>query len=162
VVGTAASVPPKDGRALVARLRAEGLSIRTISERTGIPRSTVADHVLALGDRMPTAILGRDGRRYPAVRDAGVDEPARMSQDPDVRSEGASPVPGPERVLRHLLLVENLRRAHALLADVGPPTGPDRALIARELRAIANLAGIREPTAPSTDAGRSRTRLDRC
>lgn len=54
-------------RALVRRLRDEGLSIRWISEKTGIPRSTVQrDAGPGVPGGTPGYVSGRDGKRYRA------------------------------------------------------------------------------------------------
>ncbi|MCZ7526570.1 MAG: ParB/RepB/Spo0J family partition protein [Acidimicrobiia bacterium] len=57
----------EERRALVARLREEGLSVRWISERTGIPRSTVQrDAESGVPGGTPDYVSGRDGKRYRA------------------------------------------------------------------------------------------------
>jgi hypothetical protein len=52
---------------LVSDLRARGLSVRAISEKTGIPRSTVARHTSAgVPSGTPAYVTGQDGKRYRA------------------------------------------------------------------------------------------------
>jgi hypothetical protein len=122
---------------LVASLRSQGLSIRAISERTGIPRSTVADRVARVRDVMPIRVVGQDGRRYLAVRDPRLDEPA-SSDRPDavMNSHGTPGGVDPSVELRRLLLHAHLRQARDLLADVVPLAEHDRLRIALDLAAI--------------------------
>jgi hypothetical protein len=122
----------------IAELRAQGLSVRAISERTGIPRSTVADRVARVRDAMPIRIVGRDGRRYLAVRDPRLDEPAAGS------SPGEATGADPGRELRRLLLLRYLRQARDLVPDVVPLTEHDRFRIALDLAAITRVAGVRD------------------
>lgn len=133
-----------DDAARVAELRAQGLSIRSISERTGIPRSTVADHVARVRDAMPVRVVGRDGRRYLAVRDPRLDEPAAGSSRGEVTGADAPRLADPGRELRRLLLLGYLRQARDLVPDVVPLTEHDRLRIALDLAAIARIAGVRE------------------
>lgn len=58
---------PEQKQAVIRDLRARGLSVRWISEKTGIPRSTV--HRLAEGvpNGTPEYVGGRDGKRYRAT-----------------------------------------------------------------------------------------------
>lgn len=53
-------------RKLVADLRARGLSVRWISEQTGIPRSTVHRFVAAVPSGTPEYVTGKDGKHYRA------------------------------------------------------------------------------------------------
>lgn len=53
-------------QALVADLRSRGLSIRWISERTGIPKSTVSRLSSGVPDGTPRYVSGRDGKQYRA------------------------------------------------------------------------------------------------
>lgn len=127
----------------VRPLRAQGLSIRTISERTGIARSTVADRLAHVRDAMPVRIVGRDGRRYLAVRDPRLDEPDAGPPFPSLGGHGASADPA-SRELRRLVLLDQLRQARGLLPDVVPLTEHDRLRIALDLAAITRIAGIRD------------------
>jgi hypothetical protein len=122
----------------IAELRAQGLSIRAISEWTGLPRSTVADHVARVRAAMPIRIVGRDGRHYLAVRDPRLDEPAAGS------SPGEATGADPGRELRRLLLLGYLRQARDLVPDVVPLTEHDRLRIALDLAAITRVAGVRD------------------
>jgi hypothetical protein len=132
--GTAASV---------AELRAQGLSIRAISERTGLPRSTVADRLAHAGDTMPVRIVGRDGRRYLAIRDPKLDGPADGESSAD--SPGpASPSDPTARELRRMLLLQSVRQARDLLPDLLPLAEHDRLRIALDLAAITRIAGVRD------------------
>jgi len=127
----------------VASLRSRGLSIRAISERTGIPRSTVADRVARVREAMPTRIAGRDGRRYLAVRDPRLDEPGSVEVPEAVFDSHAAPIgadPGVE--LRRLLLLGHLRQARDLVADVVPLSQHDRLRIALDLAAISRIARV--------------------
>ncbi len=134
-----------DGTATsVAELRAQGLSIRAISERTGIPRSTVADRVALVSDAMPIRIQGRDGRRYLAVRDPRLDEPAAGSSHGGALDQDAPRRADPGRELRRLLLFGSLRQARDLLPDILPIAEHDRLRIALDLAAIARRAGVRD------------------
>ena len=120
----------------VAELRAQGLSVRAISERTGIPRSTVADQLAGLPDAPPERVTGRDGRHYRAVR--------RSSDGPEVPVTPTSDRRG-SRVdggLARALLLDQLRMARWLSADADPLTDEDRARIARDLRAVARRTGV--------------------
>jgi hypothetical protein len=127
-----------DRAALIAELRAQGFSIRAISERTGLPRSTVADRVALVRDAMPIRIVGRDGRRYLAVRDPRLDEPAAGSPP------GAPTEADAGRGLRRLLFLGYLRQARDLVPDVVPLAEHDRLRITLDLAAIARLAGVRD------------------
>jgi hypothetical protein len=118
-------------RALVAELRSQGLSIRAISERTGIGRSTVADHLATLGVRAPPRITGRDGRRYPAFW-----APARPK-----RGRGPSRESNIPQRMALTLLMSNLQNARGLALDVQSLSAEDRARICRDLRAIAKRVG---------------------
>jgi lambda repressor-like predicted transcriptional regulator len=118
-------------QSLIAELRSRGLSIRAISERTGIGRSTVADYLATLGVKAPRRITGRDGRRYPAVWAPTRPKPARES----VRESSISP----ETALTLLKL--DLRNARGLALDVRSLSAEDRARISRDLRAIAKRCG---------------------
>jgi hypothetical protein len=133
----------------VAELRAQGLSIRAISEWTGLPRSTVADRMVRLGDATPVRIVGRDGRRYLAVRDPRLNEPAPMSGE--AATQDARTDAGPGQELRRLLLLGSLRHARALLPDLVPLAEHDRLRIALDLAAITRIAGVRDG-----DAARAR------
>jgi hypothetical protein len=140
-----------DRAALIAELRAQSLSIRAISERTGIPRSTVADHVARVKDAMPVRVVGRDGRRYLAVRDPRLDEPSAGS------SPGEATGADPGRELRRLLLLGYLRQARDLVADVVPLTEHDRLRIALDLAAITRVAGVRDGDVARARAARRRS-----
>lgn len=139
----------------VVALRTQGLSIRTISERTGLPRSTVADRVARNGDAMPVRIVGRDGRRYLAIRDPRLNEPATgSSPGPD-----APGLVDPSRELQRLLLLGSLRQARELLPDILPLADHDRLRIALDLAAITRIAGVRDgDVARARAAGRPATR----
>jgi hypothetical protein len=140
----------------IAALRAQGLSVRAISERTGIPRSTVADHVARarVRDAMPVRIVGRDGRRYLAVRDPRLDEPAAGS----LPAEATGADPG--RELRRLLLLGCLRQARDLAPDVVPLTEHDRLRIALDLAAITRVAGVRDGDVARARVARRRAAHD--
>ena len=129
-----------DPAARIAELRAQGLSVRAISERTGIPRSTVADHVAPITDAMPVRIVGRDGRRYLAVRDPRLDEPALG----EAIGQDAPRLADPGRELHRLLLLGHLRQARDLVPDVVPLAEHDRLRIALDLVAITRIAGVRD------------------
>ncbi len=132
------------GDAALVELRAEGLSVRAISERTGLPRSTVADRLAQLPLASPVRILGRDGRRYLAVRDPRLDEPTTVSSPADATVPDAPGPIDPGRQLRRLLLLGSLRQARDLVSDVVPLVEHDRLRIAFDLAAIARIAGVRE------------------
>ena len=126
-----------DGTALsVAELRAQGLSVRTIAERTGIPRSTVADRLAGLPDAPPERVTGRDGRHYPAVRRSPDGSEAPVTPTSDHRGSRL------DGGLARALLLDQLRMARGLSADADPLTDEDRARIARDLRAIARRTGV--------------------
>jgi hypothetical protein len=114
----------------IAELRSRGLSIRAISERTGIPRSTVADHLATLGVKAPRRITGRDGRRYPAVWTPAHLKPARAERQSSI---------SPATALT--LLQNNLRNARGFALDVRSLSPEDRTRISRDLRAIAKRCG---------------------
>ena len=59
---------PEEKRGLVADLRKRGLSVRWISEKTGIPKSTVHRYSQRVPGGTPEYIGGRDGKRYRATR----------------------------------------------------------------------------------------------
>ena len=132
----------------IAELRAQGLSVRAISECTGIPRSTVADHVARVRDVMPVRVVGRDGRRCLAVRDPRLDEPAAGS------SPGEATDTDPGRELRRLLLLGYLRQARDLVPDVVPLAERDRLRIALDLAAITRIAGVRDGDVAKARAAR--------
>ena len=120
----------------VAELRAQGLSVRAISERTGIPRSTVADRLARLPDTVPEWVTGRDGRHYRAVQRStdGSEAPVMPAHD---RSGS-----GVDGGLARALLLDQLRMARWLSADADPFTDEDRARIARDLLAIGRRTGV--------------------
>ena len=61
--------PPRHREAgLVLELRRRGLSQRWISERTGIPKSTVARQAGGAANGAPDRVTGLDGKSYVAVR----------------------------------------------------------------------------------------------
>ena len=145
--------------ALVSDLRAQGLSIRAISERTGLPRSTVAERLAPVRDAMPVRIVGRDGRRYLAVRDPRLDEPA-----PPMPAEATGPdaltLADPGRELRRLLLLGSLRQARDIVPDVAPLAEHDRLRIALDLAAITRIAGVRDGDVARARVARGRVRRD--
>jgi hypothetical protein len=128
----------------VESLRAQGLSIRAISERTGLPRSTVADRIARVRDAMPIRIAGLDGRRYLAVRDPRLDEPAAGSGPAGMTDHDGPGLADPGRELRRLLLLGNLRQARDLLPDILPLAEHDRLRVALDLAAITRIAGVRD------------------
>ena len=114
------SRPPMadDGTAgSVAELRAQGLSVRAISERTGIPRSTVADRVARLPDAVPKQVTGRDGRHYRAVLRSSDGSEAPVTPTSDRRGSRL------DGGLARALLLDQLRMARWLSADADPLTG---------------------------------------
>jgi hypothetical protein len=137
----------------VVELRAQGLSIRAISERTGLPRSTVADHLARVRDSTPVRIVGRDGRRYLAVRDPRLGEPMPPMPGGDGRQDALSPA-DPSRELRRLLLLASIRQARDLLPDILPLAEHDRLRVALDLAAIARIAGVRDGDLASARAAR--------
>jgi hypothetical protein len=148
----------------IAELRAQGLSVRAISERTGIPRSTVADHVARarVRDAMPVRIVGRDGRRYLAVRDPRLDEAPAGSSPGEAIGQDAPSLADTGRELHRLLLLGSVRQARDLVPDVVPLTEHDRLRIALDLAAIARIAGVRDgDVARARLARRSAPRDDR-
>jgi hypothetical protein len=146
-----------DRTALIAELRAQGFSIRAISERTGLPRSTVADRVARTRDVVPIRIVGRDGRRYLAVRDPRLDEPVSSSLPAEATGQDASSLAEPGRELRRLLLLGQLRQARDLVPDVVPLAEHDRLRIALDLAAITRLAAVREADVARARAAHRRT-----
>jgi hypothetical protein len=148
---------------LVGSLRAQGLSIRAISERTGIPRSTVADRVARIRDVMPIRIVGQDGRRYLAVRDPRLDEPASSAVPDAIMNSHAAPTGAdPSLELRRLLLLGHLRQARDLVADLVPLAEHDRLRIALDLAAITRMAAVREDDVARARLARRRSaRADR-
>jgi hypothetical protein len=139
----------------VAELRAQGLSVRAISERTGLARSTVADRVARARDAAPVRILGRDGRRYLAVRDPRLEEPVPLVAGGIVSPDAPSPA-DPGRELRRLLLLGSLRQARGLIPDLVPLAEHDRHRIALDLATIARIAGVREDDVARTRMTRRR------
>jgi hypothetical protein len=146
---------------VIAELRSQGLSIRAISDRTGLPRSTVADRVARVRHAMPTRIVGRDGRRYLAVRDPRLDAPASSEAPLAVMgSQGAPTDADPGRELRRLLLLGHLRQARDLVPDVVPLAEHDRLRIALDLAAIARIAAVREGAVAKARMARRRSQRD--
>lgn len=119
----------KTGRAiLVAQLRTEGMSVRTIAAETGIPKSEVGrsvremshaglDNQVSQLGHLPEKVVGADGKSYSASRpnrptdaaermdpeplanDAGVpDEPVHDTADATFRKEKASGGPDDDRL----------------------------------------------------------------
>lgn len=125
-----------DDAATIAELRAQGLSVRTISERTGIPRSTVADRLARLPDAVPERVTGRDGRRYRALRWSPDGSEASVMPANDRRG------PRLDGGLARALLLDQLRFARHLAADAEPLSDGDRGRIVRDLRAIARRTGV--------------------
>ncbi len=121
----------------IAELRAQGLSVRAISERTGIPRSTVADRLAELPDAPPERVTGRDGRHYRAARRSSGESEASVTPTADRRGSRL------DGGLARALLLDQLRMARWLSADADPLRDEDRARIARDLRAIARRTGVR-------------------
>lgn len=145
--------------AFVASLRAQGLSIRAISERTGLPRSTVADHVARAREAAPVRIVGRDGRRYLAVRDPRLGEPTPPMPGGDDSQDVSRPA-DPSHELRRLLLLGSLRQARDLLPDVLPLAEHDRLRIALDLAAITRIAGVRDGDVARARGARKRASRD--
>jgi protein gp37 len=81
--------------ALVAELRRRGLSLRWISERTGIPRSTVSRQVARVPDGTPERVTGLDGKTYAVAELAklGEDSPVIMLSTHD---SNLVPYPAPK------------------------------------------------------------------
>jgi hypothetical protein len=165
MVDTTASVPAEGGRALVARLRAQGLSIRGISERTGISRSTVADRVVMLGETArPEHVVGRDGRRYRLVREPRdhVAEVLRQELlDTIATGRAACQRERGDRTLQRLLVVDQLRMVALSVVDAAPFSDTERDVLGRYLLRIGRGAGLpatagAERGEPS-DARRART-----
>ncbi len=160
MVDTAPSVPAEGGRALVARLRAQGLSIRAISERTGIPRSTVGDHVIALGETArPEHVVGRDGRRYRPVREPRdhVAEVLRQELlDTIASGRAACPRDRGDRTLQRLLVVDQLRMVARSVVDAAPFSDTERDVTDDTCCASGGAPASRRPREPS--AGSLRTR----
>src|SRR5690606_19035591 len=77
-------------REVVARLRAQGWSVRRIAEVLSVPKSTVHDDVSEIGHLNPTVITGADGKQYPATKTAPVELPERH--------EAEAPTPAPQPV----------------------------------------------------------------
>jgi hypothetical protein len=150
----------QDDAVRIAALRAQGLSIRAISERTGIPRSTVADGVARDKDAVPVRIVGRDGRRYLAVRDPRLDEPAAGPLHTEATGPDAPGLVESGRELRRLLLLGSLRQARDLVPDVVPLDEHDRLRIALDLAAITRIAGVREGDVARARLARGRVRRD--
>lgn len=128
----------------IAELRAQGLSIRAISERTGLPRSTIAERLARARNAMPVRIVGRDGRRYLAIRDPRLYDPATGSSPSDGTGPDAPGLIDPGRELRRLLLLGSLRQARDLIPDLVPLAEHDRLRIALDLAAITRMAGVRD------------------
>lgn len=133
--------------AQVAALRVQGLSVRTISERTGIPRSTVGDHVIALGDAArPEHVIGRDGRRYRPVREPRdvAAEALRQALLDAITSAPTGPTSrdGRARTLPRLLVVDQLRTAARSVVDAAPFSDMEREVIGRYLVRIGRGAGV--------------------
>ena len=146
----------QDDAVRIAALRAQGLSIRAISDRTGIPRSTVAERLARVRDAMPVRIVGRDGRRYLGVRDPRLDEPATA----EATGQDAPGLVDPDRELRRLLLLGYLRQARDLVPDVVPLAEHDRLRIALDLAAITRIAGVRDGDVARARAARRPTSGD--
>lgn len=77
--------------ALVAKLRAEGMTVRTIAEEIGLPKSTVSDDLRQLSDAgqliQPERIVGRDGKERPAARPQTASPVPNSEPAPSVRSD---------------------------------------------------------------------------
>ena len=101
---------------------------------------------------MPVRIVGRDGRRYLAVRDPRLDEPAAGPSPMEATGPDAASLADPGRELRRLLLLGSLRQARDLVPDVVPLAEHDRLRIALDLAAITRIAGVRDG-----DEARART-----
>jgi hypothetical protein len=87
---------PELRREIVGELRADGKSIREIAELTGASVGTVhADLKSGVQNRTPEAVLGRDGKSYPAqqpTREPG-DGPAPEEQEPKPANPNAGSAP---------------------------------------------------------------------
>src|SRR5262245_47169822 len=59
---------PDQRAELVVKLRADGMSVRTIAEATGVPKSTVARDLSQAGQPKPETVTGRDGKTYQASK----------------------------------------------------------------------------------------------
>ena len=144
----------------VAELWVQGLSVRAISEHTGIPRSTVADRLARVRDAMPVRIVGRDGRRYLAIRDPRLDDPATGSSPSEATGSDAPGLVDPVRELRRLLLLGSLRQARDIVPDVAPLAEHDRLRIALDLAAITRIAGVRDGDVATARMARRRVPRD--
>ena len=134
----------------LVELRVQGLSVRAISERTGIARSTVADRVVALGEAArPEHVIGRDGRRYRPVReprDAAAEALRHELLDVITRGRtGPTSRDGRDRTLPRLLVVDQLRTAARSVEDAAPFSDTEREVIGRYLMRIGRGAGLPAP-----------------
>ena len=134
-----------DGQPRRADERAARDEGRRPHRRAARPGSVGAGHQRALGHpaqhgRRPRGAeqgcdahpdVGRNGRRYLAVRDPRLDEPASSEAPPAVIEQPRSaPEADPGRELRRLLLLGSLRQARDLVPDVVPFAEHDRFRIA--------------------------------
>jgi len=90
----------EEKRVLVADLRERGLSVRWISEKTGIPKSTVHRYSRRVPGGTPEYVGGRDGKTYRSVR---TDNPIDLWRREVAELCGHS-VPATPDELRHLTL----------------------------------------------------------
>jgi ParB-like chromosome segregation protein Spo0J len=112
-------------RALVLELRQRGLSIRWISERTGIPRSTVARQTAGVPDGTPDRVTGLDGKHYTAVRRPALhDEYAEALRLADDAAEWAGIEPSAEERLAVATRLALQRSARELMRTGECPEPP--------------------------------------
>jgi phage N-6-adenine-methyltransferase len=79
-------------REVVARLRAQGWSVRRIAEALNVPKSTVHDDVSEIGHLNPTVITGADGKQYPATKPIPVIEAPKTSKA-EAPAQATQPAP---------------------------------------------------------------------
>src|SRR5690606_19872861 len=79
-------------REVVARLRAQGWSVRRIAEALNVPKSTVHDDVSEIGHLNSTVITGADGKQYPATKPIPVIEAPKTSKA-EAPAQATQPAP---------------------------------------------------------------------
>src|SRR5690606_4370071 len=80
-------------REVVAKLRAQGWSLRRIANVLGVTDPTILNDLRALGAKnlAPATVTGADGKQYPATKSMPVVEPTQAS-------EAEAPTPAPQPV----------------------------------------------------------------
>jgi hypothetical protein len=137
--GARLPIPKADRSEVVALLRAEGMSTRAISSAVGVSVGTVHADLSGVQNRTPDAVVGADGKTYPAQQperddDRGAGPVDDREVPPSSEPAAGAPRPAPEPA-QH----EDDGAAEPPPAAPSPRPAP---MTAEEQREIDRLAAI--------------------